>query len=229
MTTDGISPTDNALRLMRIKDSTESLHVLSYEERSIHRSQAMEKVWPMIEKLDQCTTTADFMTEVETYLTQESVEVLPQHAKRTIRLAAEVVGNKKVLEWIAAAKEDKEKYTWVVTIETPKPLAEISPKLLEDLDVLVQATSSNTQDLLRSRVQVVKMLFESFEQRIREITIASETNTTTNQQLREELFSTRRILEQHQEREMCRQAVADMKAKKRRLHIWDIIFCKAPY
>lgn len=219
MTTDGISPTDNALRLMRIKDSTESLHVLSYEERSIHRSQAMEKVWPMIEKLDQCTTTADFMTEVETYLTQESVEVLPQHAKRTIRLAAEVVGNKKVLEWIAAAKEDKEKYTWVVTIETPKPLAEISPKLLEDLDVLVQATSSNTQDLLRSRVQVVKMLFESFEQRIREITIASEMNTTTNQQLREELFSTRRILEQHQEREMCRQAVADMKAKKRRLHI----------
>ncbi|KAM0454914.1 hypothetical protein ACHAPV_008055 [Trichoderma viride] len=196
MTTDGISPTDNALRLMRIKDSTESLHVLSYEERSIHRSQAMEKVWPMIEKLDQCTTTADFMTEVETYLTQESVEVLPQHAKRTIRLAAEVVGNKKVLEWIAAAKEDKEKYTWVVTIETPKPLAEISPKLLEDLDVLVQATSSNTQDLLRSRVQVVKMLFESFEQRIREVTSESETHLATNQQLREELSSIRKALEQ---------------------------------
>ncbi|PNP38033.1 hypothetical protein TGAMA5MH_10132 [Trichoderma gamsii] len=176
----------------------------------------MEKLQPLIEKLDQTTSATNFVADVEASFTQESVKVLTQDRKRTIRLAAEVVGSQKVLEWIAAAKDDMEEFTWVATTETPKPPAEISPELLEDLDTLVQAAPSNIQDLLRSRVQVVKTLFESFEQRIREITIASETNTTTCQQLREELSSTRRLLEQHQDREMCRHAVADMKAKRRR-------------
>ncbi|KAM0461805.1 hypothetical protein ACHAO4_000990 [Trichoderma viride] len=193
---DEISPTDYALRLMQIKVRSERFYLLSFNERSISRSQAMETLQPMIDKLDQCITAADFVADVETCFTQESIKVLPQHAKRTIRLAAEVVGNKKVFEWIAAAKEDREEYTWMVTIEIPKPPADISRELLEELDILAKAAPSAIQDLLHSRAQVAKMLFESFEQRIREVTSESETHLATNQQLREELSSIRKALEQ---------------------------------
>ncbi|KAM0514961.1 hypothetical protein ACHAPE_006283 [Trichoderma viride] len=206
---DGISPADNALRLMQIKASTESFQVLSFQERSISRSQAMATLQPMIDKLDECITAADFVADVQTSFTLESVKVLPQHAKRTIRLAAEVVGNKKFLEWIAAAKEDREEYTWMVTIETPKPPAVISRELLEDLDILVKAAPSTIQDLLRSRAQVAKMLFASFEQRISEIKSESESHLATNQQLREELSSIRKALEQQPAPKRSRKADND--------------------
>ncbi|KAL7900889.1 hypothetical protein HDV63DRAFT_415958 [Trichoderma sp. SZMC 28014] len=183
-------PTHNdlVLQAMRSDFSMGGFYVLSFEKRSIIRSQAMERLQPMIDKLDQCTMTADFVTEVETSFTKESVKVLPQHAKRTIRLAAEVVGNEKILKWIAAAKQDKEEHTWEERIETPQSPAGISPQVLDDLGFLVHVAPSNIQDILRSRVEAVKMLFDMYEERIREITTISETNIATSQQLREELL-----------------------------------------
>ncbi|EHK45678.1 hypothetical protein TRIATDRAFT_317822 [Trichoderma atroviride IMI 206040] len=129
---DGISPADYALRLMRIKASTERFHMLSFEERSVNRSQAMEKLQPMIDKLGQSTTsTADFVASAEASFTQESVNVFPQHAKIIMRLAAEVAGNNRVLGWIAAAKEDTEEYAWLETTETPIPPADIFHGLVD--------------------------------------------------------------------------------------------------
>lgn len=208
---DGNSSTNISLMLKRLEAKNETFYKISYESRSIDRLQAMEKLQPLIDNFDESTNAMNFVADVEAIFTQESVKVLTREGKRTIRLAAEVVGSQKVLDWIAAAKDDMEEFTWVVTAETPKPPADISTVLLEELDILVQAAPSNIQNLLRSRFQVVKMIFETFEK-------ASEANVATNQQLREELSSTRRLLEQHQDREMCRQAVADMKAK-RRVHI----------
>ncbi|KAL7918956.1 hypothetical protein ACQKWADRAFT_316091 [Trichoderma austrokoningii] len=206
-------PTEDALKLMRIKASTERFHDLSYHKRSINRSRAMKILHPLMDKLDQYTTAADFVTHVETCLTQESVKVLTQDAKRTIRLAAEVVDNKKVLEWIAAAREDRTEYTWMETIETPKPPADISRELLKDLDILVDAAPSNMQDLLRSRAQVAKLLYESFEQRIREVTVVSETNMAANQQLKKELSRIRKDKEQRPAPKGRRKVIADKKVK----------------
>jgi hypothetical protein len=166
MTMDEVSPTDNALQRMRVKVDTETFHVVSTEERSISRSRAMRELEPLVDEFDQSNSTANFVTNVKTFFTKESVKVLSKQAKRTIRLAAEVVGDKDVLRWIAAAKEDKEEHKWNVITKKPKPTADIFPQLLEDLDVLVQAAPSNIQGLLRSRVQVVKMAFELFEERI---------------------------------------------------------------
>ncbi|PON26297.1 hypothetical protein TGAM01_v204773 [Trichoderma gamsii] len=136
-----VSSTNISLMLKRLKARNETFYETSYEKRSINRLQAMEKLQPLIENLDQTTSATNFVADVEASFTQESVKVLTQDRKRTIRLAAaaEVVGSQKVLEWIAAAKDDMEEFTWVVTTETPKPPAEISPELLEDLDTLVQA------------------------------------------------------------------------------------------
>lgn len=144
---------ESTLKLMRINVSMESFYVLSFEKQSITRFQAMEKLQPMIDKLDKYAMIEDFVTEVETFFTKESVKVLPQHAKRTIRLAAEAVGNEKVFKWIAAAEQDKEEHTWEERTETPKPPAEISRKILRDLDFLIHVAPSTIQDLLHSRVQ----------------------------------------------------------------------------
>ncbi|EHK45679.1 uncharacterized protein TrAtP1_012711 [Trichoderma atroviride] len=54
------------------------------------------------------------------------------------------------------------------------------------------------------------MLFKSFEQRILELTVVSEANAATNQQLREELCSTTKLLEQQQVRERTRKAFEDV-------------------
>ncbi|KAL6901751.1 hypothetical protein GGI43DRAFT_383347 [Trichoderma evansii] len=160
-------------------------HMASYEERSIGRSQAMEKLQPMLDKLDQCTTTtADFMADIEASFTPASVKVLPQYGKRIIRLAAEAVGNREVLEWIAAAKDDTEDFTWLMPVVTVKPPAELTQVILEDLAVLVEAAPSNIQEQLRSQVKIIDMSFKWFERYIRENTIASDTNSTINEQLR---------------------------------------------
>lgn len=55
----------------------ERISMLPWEKRSINRSQAMEKLQPMIDSLDQSNTTANSVPEVEATFTKESVKVLP--------------------------------------------------------------------------------------------------------------------------------------------------------
>lgn len=206
----GISSVNVDFMPERLRARNEISHVFSYQERSIDRLQATEKLQPLIDKLDQSTVATDFVADIEASFTQESVKVLPQEGKRTIRLAAEAVGNEKVLGWIAAAKDDMEEYTWMVRVETPRPPEDMIHEIQQDLTILVDIAPLHIQELLRPRVQVVNTIFEWFQQCIRQNTVVSETDTTINQQLEEGLSSLRKFLEQQEQAgTKAREAIED--------------------
>lgn len=86
----------------------------------------------------------------------------------------------------------------MILIETPKSPADMARTIRADFDIIIEAAPSNIQNLIRSRVRIAEALFEWFEQRIREFTVISVTNTAINQQLRDELSSIRKPSEPQQ-------------------------------
>ncbi|KAH8123977.1 hypothetical protein FP744_10003204 [Trichoderma asperellum] len=81
--------------------------------------------------------------------------------------------------------------------------------ILKDLNTLIETTPSPTRIEQHSRVHIVRTLFQLLVHGILEVTIVSETNAVTKQQLREKLFSIRELLQQQETRKRTRKDIED--------------------
>jgi hypothetical protein len=137
---------------------------LSWKKQCVTRSQAVIKLQPIIGKFNNGGTVIDFTAEVETTFAEETVKVLPQADKVTIRIAAVAAGNNKVQEWIISAKEDLEEYTWEVAINVPKQPADKARAIFADFKTLAEASPPNIRNWVLTRAQSMEALFESYDQ-----------------------------------------------------------------
>lgn len=191
----GCSSANISLQLKQLKARNETFSEVSHKNHSVNRLQAMERLQPLIDKLDQSASAANFVADVEASFTQESIKVLTRDSKRSIWLAAEAVGNQNVLGWIAAAKDDLEQHAWAERIETPKPPAGMADTTLQDLATIVSVSPLHIQQVLGPRVAMVNSIIGSLQQRIPESsTVLASDITTANRQFSDEEASSIREL-----------------------------------
>lgn len=143
--------------------------VTKYEERSITRAEALEKVQPIMNILDATNGTADVMTAVKTNFTRRTVKVLPPREKALIGMNAALNGEPDILQWICAAREDMEDYSWLERVKVPNLSAKQLEDVWDDLDTLSWESPIYLARLLDTRIQTVKTLFKAQERRIQKL------------------------------------------------------------
>ncbi|KAM0255750.1 hypothetical protein ACHAQJ_005420 [Trichoderma viride] len=176
-----------ALRMI----SNDGETMLSFKKKSITRSQAMALLQPIIGRRGTAT---DFTTEIETTFTRETVKVLPQTEKAAIGWAAQAAGNEKVQEWIASARDDDmEEYRWTVAVDIPKGAAYQARAICTDLKTVARYSLPDVQILLLVLAQRMRTLFESQEQRYRELRLVTPAEIP---QIMDSIAEFRRLMEE---------------------------------
>jgi hypothetical protein len=159
---------EEGLGKLMVAEQEKNLYCLL--QQRINRSQAIITLQPIIGKLHNGGATTDFIAEVETAFTRETVRVLPHADKIIIRFAAEATKNKKVQEWITLAKDDKEIYTWM------EPVYQ-AHAIIRDLQTIANAALPDIKNLLHPQIRLIEKLFEAQEQLICKLENAYKSKT----------------------------------------------------